>query len=924
MNDDFVGPPKPAQLRDDFVGPPKPPVYTTLPKMTFKQKATSFVLGGLSNLAGTPNVPVTPRQQEKRRYDLEQMSQTDSPTPVTSSVEKTITRPFEMIDVALQKSKSKKKKFDTTKGFKEILRAGPGLITGGVKLGLAPFKILEPGVSTIVSKVTDKKTQELGQSAIAGAEKIQKNILIPVAQDMGLFFEVGGRGIASIVVPPSKRADFVQKTEQRAKELSKRPTSVAVTSATAEIISSLKKSPGKFFGELAGGVLVLGAMNKAIQPAYSQVMKSSFQVGQKLKTVTGVIDPVYVKETKFGVQAIKPQTDIISKSAFKEKIQRLGYKKAVQGVVYKDQVGREFIPVTVDGRPRAIALTYSRGDVPFSSLNVSSATKELKPYFKNLEDQQKYTELLKKLKQTKSNEEIKQISQQINKIDLKWGKQPPEVYTEQSLRGFGESFESQLTRAGQYSSLGTGQRNLFEQFKSVGTKGEKFLRVSKPSVDPTERAMFFTPKYQTQGPGLRVSRLGSSEPSLFELFSKKATLGIKPKSEIFITKGTKIADIPASLKPLSVKAKTDIAARIKFQKIYKPIQLTPTQQVKPFGFINSSELEVILPEGGVVGTKGLVTRAALPGASKTTPIYQLFIPKNNLLKSTIQKTSVSKTQFLKSIPFMKSRSITKTYDVGRLVSEITTSAVSQTPKSRTQPFITTKINDKKSDEKKPSRIIDEYISPMPSDTRRDRTESVISDPIIKIDDSIIPSDEEIKRDYKFDVSIQTPPSYDIDPPRVPEPSPPIISRITPSPPVLLKTSSTTKLTPPQPTYHQKKVIKTKQQKAFNIQVRSKGKWRTIPQTKKRNWYAAHEHAMKNVDYHVERSYRLIPTKKKANVKKNKMPLLSRKFYRRSKTKNPSLKDAFIEKSKHAIDSVGELRGITWKGLKSIKSKRNFI
>ena len=110
------------------------------------------------------------------------------------------------------------------------------------------------------------------------------------------------------------------------------------------------------------------------------------------------------------------------------------------------------------------------------------------------------------------------------------------------------------------------------------------------------------------------------------------------------------------------------------------------------------------------------------------------------------------------------------------------------------------------------------------------------------------------------------------------------------------------------------------EKAFSIQVKSKGKWTTIPNLKKKNYYAAHHKAQQMVDNYEERSYRLLPTNKKATIKRYSMPMSSHKFYRESKRKDPTLKDAWIEKSRFAIDSIGELRGITWKGIASQKKR----
>ena len=138
---------------------------------------------------------------------------------------------------------------------------------------------------------------------------------------------------------------------------------------------------------------------------------------------------------------------------------------------------------------------------------------------------------------------------------------------------------------------------------------------------------------------------------------------------------------------------------------------------------------------------------------------------------------------------------------------------------------------------------------------------------------------------------------------------------------------------------QKPVVTTKQDEtrdtglnlklAYRIKIKSDGKWATISTPKKLNYYAAHNRAMTIVDKYKERSYKLFKSSGNADVVRKTMPKLSSQFYRQSKSNNPTLTDTYIEKSKYAIDTPGELKGITYKGLQAIakkktKNKRKFI
>jgi hypothetical protein len=448
---------------------------------------------------------------------------------------------------------------------------------------------------------------------------------------------------------------------------------------------------------------------------------------------------------------------------------------------------------------------------------------------------------------------------------------------------------------------------------------------------------------------------------------------------MFVVKGTKIADIPASLKTLASKAKTDVVARSQFQKLYKSIQLRATQQVKPFGFIGSSELEVILPEGGIVGSTGIVTNTFLPGVSKATPIYQLFIPSaSDIAKSALKSTrsfgtkgiTQATNQFVKSIPKLVSRATPKIYATSRLFSELGVGAISSIPITSkvthtSSVFFTASLPKSSastdagflntapliSRATSSNSFFGNFISSLPKSSvskdnsyfnlntvttsyagtpKRKPSGSIIKDPIITPSTKIT-----LYRDDSTDSKFYSAPSYNrpIIIPRVP-PRPPISdpSNDPPTRPILkhytrAKTVAIKKYPVLSNSEYKQKNIKTKG--VFGIKIKSDGKWATISTPKKLNYYAAHNRAMTIVDKYKERSYKLFKSSGNADVVRKTMPKLSSQFYRQSKSNNPTLTDTYIEKSKYAIDTPGELKGITYKGLQAIakkktKNKRQFI
>jgi len=111
--------------------------------------------------------------------------------------------------------------------------------------------------------------------------------------------------------------------------------------------------------------------------------------------------------------------------------------------------------------------------------------------------------------------------------------------------------------------------------------------------------------------------------------------------------------------------------------------------------------------------------------------------------------------------------------------------------------------------------------------------------------------------------------------------------------------------------------------AFDVLVRTTGKWTKVSTPKTLNYFAAKQKGFSIADNYAERSVKLKPTNKTAQIISNKNPKNAYKFSW-NKSKNKKLKLSFIEKSKYAIDTKGEFNKITYKGIMSRKKKKGFV
>jgi hypothetical protein len=123
---------------------------------------------------------------------------------------------------------------------------------------------------------------------------------------------------------------------------------------------------------------------------------------------------------------------------------------------------------------------------------------------------------------------------------------------------------------------------------------------------------------------------------------------------------------------------------------------------------------------------------------------------------------------------------------------------------------------------------------------------------------------------------------------------------------------------PRTKYKRKSTIPSRL-KPYNIQIKSFGKWVNVKTQNKHNYYSAWNKASGIVDTYKERSFRLVPSIGRATKISSYFGSKRSRFYQPAKTKG--LNNAFIEKSKYAINTQGELAGITYKGLRAKKKKK---
>jgi hypothetical protein len=112
-------------------------------------------------------------------------------------------------------------------------------------------------------------------------------------------------------------------------------------------------------------------------------------------------------------------------------------------------------------------------------------------------------------------------------------------------------------------------------------------------------------------------------------------------------------------------------------------------------------------------------------------------------------------------------------------------------------------------------------------------------------------------------------------------------------------------------------------KRYGVEIKSKGRWKPV-KSGSVNYYGALGIGSRIADEYTEKSFRVYPMQGKAKQVSRSPPERINKFYQPSKTQAPSLRKAWIEKNKFAIDSYNEKLGIPYKGQAVLKQKRGFI
>lgn len=793
----------------------------------------------------------------------------------------------------------------------ELRSAVVGVAQEAIDIATGISKIGEP-LGYEVYKDFDKeflKKQTIGVQSLQGANIVSdvvENIATTVGSDIISGFrgdafkeKISGKDYSSQIAPTTKTGKFIK------------DTSVAVGLGLAK---DLKQKPGETIGRLVGGAVIISAINQALVPGYSSVMKSSFDISKNIKTQLGVIKPIYYKTTPTGVQAIKPQTKYLTKTGFETKIKNLGYKKAVPGVVRTDTLGRQAIAIQYGNKPKFVYLVKGSGNAPYSKLNIPKTVKNYSKYFKSKKDLSSFKNILTELKTTTSPSRIYDLQAKITLLEqnTKFGARLPEIYTKQAKLGFGETFKEQEYFAGKFGSFGSGQRSLYSQFRKDPKTGAKLLRVYKESDIPLERTFFLSPYDPKTGSILlRETRLGTSMGSL----SGATTIGKQPVSEGYILPSQKVANIPSRLKPLakaSRSAGTSVtSARQKFAKEFLPQQLKVTQKIQPFGFATSSESEVTLAPGSILKSEGLLTKTWIKGSVKATPIYQLSLPNINDISST---TAGVISKGIKNISTKKGYSLPQVYSTSRLLEESVLSlgvATYKTPKpdystkldktyNRIQ-MTPTKLSNYNKYNVVGSTDVKTYtdISSPPIKSTLPTQTSKITSTINKVYTPIgSPTIQPITRSSGYTTApTSIPYDYKRDSSFVPTL---LVSRI----PESAKKRKTQK----------EDRTEVKRDIPFETYVRENKKWTKVDiDNKKRNKYAAMELGIKIADNTAARSWKV----KKGigtgvDIRKRRKPSTN-KFYRMSKTQDPKLAGAWIEKDTHAIDTPGEIQGITAKG-----------
>jgi len=362
-------------------------------------------------------------------------------------------------------------------------------------------------------------------------------------------------------------------------------------------------------------------------------------------------------------------------------------------------------------------------------------------------------------------------------------------------------------------------------------------------------------KYQTEN-------IGKSKA----LITRMASLGTKKEPELIIGGAEKLMKVKTKLQYTIVKGQT--------------------VPIKTYTINTGTNVTGIIKKGNIIDIKSL--DASTKAMEKL--VYSKHMPKYEIPINLVSLPSNINFSSFKYEPNIKLSSIIKpTIKVSTI--KPSTAESKTPPKKYESSTITSKIISIK------SSVVSKPPKPESYTSVISPIKPIIPTPIIPSYKSDDPKPPEPNYDYSI-----SEPTYKLDPDPTP-PTYPIIdtfSKITPTP---------RKRRKPQ---KKKKAISDKNI-AYKIYVRSKGVNKLIKiDNRKRNIYSAQRVLTSILDKSVSRSGFLIKTKLKADVISHKKPNLNK--FRSPAKRSKLFKTSFVEKSKYAIDTIGEKKGITYKGI----------
>ncbi|MBP8689000.1 hypothetical protein KBH77_01465 [Patescibacteria group bacterium] len=370
------------------------------------------------------------------------------------------------------------------------------------------------------------------------------------------------------------------------------------------------------------------------------------------------------------------------------------------------------------------------------------------------------------------------------------------------------------------------------------------------------------------------------------IVTRMSSLGLKKEPEVVLSAGTPISEIKNPLYYTKIKGKI---VPVKTEQAIKISNVSNGLKTKTFeNFIYGTSKESKAFEDLFYNSK-ITEYVYVPKTPLFSSTSSILSKQNNNYYNTTQGYSINE-EFAKYNKQQESKYNKKKEDVEvtssdymeKIMTYNTEGSIVKTQKSTTSGYRNIKRKPNNPD-KLPPTIISSNIPPLPTTP---------PPPVIS--------------------STHTTP-----PPTTPPPP------VTPSP--IIDHIFNTKKTPVKgykkfkfPNYKKQ----TKQlMPSYDVMVKKGNKWVNVSKGKKRNIYSALDYGSKLVDNTTARSFKVVKGTGNANIFKYELPSNINKFYKPSKTRNPQLTGAYVEYSKHAIDTFGEKKGLSIdKYLKQYKLK----